>query len=59
MTDAVYYLSTSWYIAQGKADVPQVLVVLLVALDVLPLVDGLGQVHHAQGDLDLGGAEHD
>ena len=50
----VPYLSTCWDISEGEADVPQVLVVFLVAFHVLPLTDSLGQIHHGQGDLDLG-----
>ena len=47
------YLAAGWDVSEGEADVPEVLVVLLVPLHVLPLADGLGEVHHAQGDLDL------
>ena len=47
------YLATSWDVSEGEADVPEVLIVLFVPLHVLPLADGLGQVHHGQRDLDL------
>ena len=47
------YLPAGWDVSEGEADISEVLIVLLVALHVLPLADGLGKVHHAQRNLDL------
>ena len=60
-------LSRGWHIAEREANIPQVLetqctlytstlshlIVHFDWLDVLPLLDGLGQVDHAQGHLHL------
>ena len=52
-SQALVYLAAGRDVSEREADIPEVLVILLVTLHVLPLADGLGQVHHAQWDLDL------
>ena len=49
----MFYLAAGRNISEREADIPEILIILFVALDIFPLADGLGQVHHAQRDLDL------
>ena len=49
----VWYLAAGRNISEREADISEILIILFVPLHVLPLADGLSQVHHAQGDLDL------
>ena len=47
------YLAAGRDVSEREADIPEILVILFVALDIFPLADGLGQVHHTQWDLYL------
>ena len=47
------YLAAGRDVSEREADISEILIILLVPLHVLPLADGLGEVHHAQRNFDL------
>ena len=52
-SQALVYLAAGRDVSEREANISEILIILFVALDIFPLADGLGQVHHAQWDLDL------
>ena len=49
----MFYLAAGRNISEREADISEILIILFVALDIFPLADGLGQVHHTQWNLYL------